>query len=131
MRKLILLLLPVLLFPLTTLSAKDGKAAIEFEKTTHDFGNIAEDGGPVTVEFTFTNTGDAPLVILSASASCGCTKPKYPVRPVKPGDKESIKVTYLPADRPGEFVKDVTVRTNAPKGKKVKLRISGNVIPSK
>lgn len=118
---------------LAALGATAGKPAISFDGTTHDFGTIAEDGGNVSHEFTFTNTGDAPLMIVKASASCGCTRPTYPKKPVDPGKSAKIKVTYVPAGRPGEFNKTVTVKTNA-KGenqKIVKLKISGVVIPKK
>lgn len=96
---------------------------------SHDFGTVRESGGPVRCEFTFTNTGDSPLVIVSAKASCGCTQPKYPTDPIKPGGKGTIRVTYLPQGRPGEFDKAVKVRTNASNGKKITLKISGTVIP--
>ena len=118
---------------LAALAATAGKPAISFDETTHDFGTIAEDGGNVSHEFIFTNTGDAPLMIVKASASCGCTRPTYPKKPVDPGKSAKIKVTYVPAGRPGEFNKTVTVKTNA-KGenqKIVKLKISGVVIPKK
>ena len=105
--------------------------AITFEDTSHDFGTIAEDGGNVTHEFKFTNTGDAPLMIVNASASCGCTRPSYPKKPVAPGKTDKIKVTYVPVGRPGEFVKTVTVKTNVKKQKTIKLKIKGTVVPKK
>ncbi|MDE6402686.1 MAG: DUF1573 domain-containing protein [Muribaculaceae bacterium] len=107
-----------------------GEPAITLESTSHDFGNISEDGGPVSCEFEFTNTGDEPLVIISANASCGCTRPEYPKKPVQPGKKGIIKITYLPAGRPGEFSKTVRVRTNAPRPKRINLNITGVVIPA-
>lgn len=81
------------------------------------------------MEFPFVNDGDTPLVIISATASCGCTQPKYPTEPIKPGKKGVIKVTYLPQGRPGEFDKLIKVRTNAKNGKKVSLKITGVVVP--
>ena len=110
-----------------------GEPAIEFAETVHDFGTIAEDGGSVSCEFPFTNTGDAPLLIVNASASCGCTRPGYPKNPVAPGKSGKIKVTYIPKGRPGEFNKTVTVRTNIKDKdrKKVTLRITGFVSPAK
>ena len=126
------LILSVIALSALALSAKtEGKPAVEFEQTVYDFGTIPEMGGPVSFKFKFTNTGDSPLVILSANAACGCTRPAYPKKPVKPGESGEIKVTYLPENRPGEFVKEVTVKTNAPKSKQLKLTISGNVIPDK
>lgn len=108
---------------------KDGQPQITFAEDTHDFGTIKEDGGNVSYEFTFTNTGDAPLLIVNATASCGCTRPSFPKKPVAPGKSEKIKVTYVPVNRPGEFNKTVTVRTNAKKQKKVTLKIKGFVQP--
>lgn len=106
-----------------------GEPGVEFAVTSHDFGNIPEKGDPVTCEFEFTNTGDEPLVIISANASCGCTKPEIPKKPIKPGKTGKIKVTYLPMGRPGEFNKTVRVRTNAKRPKTISLQISGVVIP--
>lgn len=110
---------------------KKGTPAIAFETTTHDFGNIREDGGPKECEFVFTNTGNAPLVIISATASCGCTRPQFPKEPIKPGKSGKITVTFHPLGHPGEIYKDVKVRTNAPDNKRVKLKLRGAVIPSK
>lgn len=102
---------------------------IKFIETAHDFGNIKETSGPVSHEFRFANTGDTPLVILSATTSCGCTSPAFPKEPVEPGDTAILRVTYNPAGRPGEFNKSITVKTNSSKGAKARLRISGVVIP--
>ncbi len=110
-------------------AAAKSAPAIEFAETEHDFGNIRESAGEVTYVFEFTNTGDAPLVIISATASCGCTRPKYTAEPVRPGEKGHISVTYVPTGRAGEFSKTVKVRTNAPSDKKLSLRISGVVVP--
>lgn len=105
------------------------KAQIKFEKTTFDFGNIHEDGGPVTHEFIFMNEGTDPLKISSAKAECGCTKPEYPKKEIAPGEKGVIKVTYNPLGRPGGFTKVVTVRCTGNPGK-VNLKIRGTVLPS-
>ena len=104
-------------------------AVAAFVEKSHDFGNIKEDGGPVSYEFVFTNEGESPLAIVSATASCGCTMPRYPKAPIAPGKSEKIRVTYLPKGRPGEFNKSVRVRTNDPKNKKITLHISGVVVP--
>jgi len=97
----------------------------------HDFGTIPENGGPVSHEFEILNVGDEPLMIINASASCGCTRPAFPKKPISPGKKDKIKVTYLPAGRPGEFNKTVTVKTNARKSKKITFKIKGFVTPEK
>lgn len=130
---LLVFLLVVLagLASVVTASAKDdAKASIAFKETVHDFGNVREDGGPVSCELEFENTGKGNLVIISATAECGCTMPEFPKQPVAPGKKGKIKVTYNPLGRPGGFDKVVTVKTNGKPGK-VRVKVRGTVIPKK
>lgn len=122
------------LFTLTLISlmafpslAADKGPVMTFVEKAHDFGTIKEAGGPVSHTFEFTNTGNEPLVIINVNASCGCTRPEYSKEPIKPGKKGKIKVTYNPAGRPGEFSKDVKIRTNG--NKRPILKITGTVIP--
>lgn len=138
MKNSVRILIAVLLlgvFGVTAAAAKKdksaGAAAITFAEKKYDFGTISSDGGAATHEFEFQNTGSAPLVIISATASCGCTRPTFPTAPIAPGKRGKIKVTYLPTGQRGEFSKDVKVRTNAPDSKRVVLKISGVVKPSK
>lgn len=104
-----------------------GESQIKFVEAVHDFGKIKEDGGPVSYEFEFVNTGDGNLAILEATAQCGCTRPEYPKNLIAPGKKNKIKVTYNPIGRPGPFEKVVTVKTNG-KPRKARLKITGEVI---
>lgn len=53
------------------------QAQIKFDKLTYDFGNFSESNPVQKCTFTFTNVGDAPLIINQAVASCGCTVPQY------------------------------------------------------
>ena len=110
--------------------ADDKQAEATFATLSHDFGTIQEAKGPVSCTFEFTNTGNKPLLIIDAVASCGCTRPEYPSKPIKPGKKGKIKVTYSPIGRPGAFKKSVKVKTNG-KERTVTLRIEGTVIPKK
>ena len=89
------------------------KAKIEFEKTSHDFGTISETGGPAVYDFVFKNTGDAPLILNSVRASCGCTTPSWSRQPIAPGQTGSVKVSFDPRHRPGRFNKSITVNSNA------------------
>lgn len=104
-----------------------GKADIKFEKTTHNFGTFSEADAKVSYTFTFTNIGDAPLVIHQAVASCGCTVPEYSQEPILPGKKGTVKVTYNGTGRyPGHFKKSITLRTNA-KTEMLRLFIEGDM----
>ena len=111
-----------------SMAASKDKGVISFTETVHDFGTVKESGGPVSVEFPFSNTGKANLVIYEAKAECGCTTPEYPNAPVAPGKTGKIKVTYNPLGRPGAFDKVITVKTNGNPGK-VRLKIRGTVTP--
>lgn len=109
-------------------AAAQSKADIKFEELSYDFGTFPESSPVVTHEFTFTNVGDAPLVIHQAVASCGCTVPEYTQEPILPGGKGSIKVTYNGTGRyPGHFKKSVTVRTNG-KTELLRLYVQGDMI---
>jgi hypothetical protein len=127
MKKTLFLLM--LLFIGVTYASAQKQAEITFDKTTHDFGTFSEDSPKVRCEFSFTNTGNAPLVINQAVASCGCTIPDYTKEPIMPGKKGTIMVTYNGAGKyPGEFRKSITVRSNA-KVELVRLYIKGEMTP--
>lgn len=102
-----------------------GKAVFTWAHTTHDFGKVKLNN-PVTNEFSFTNTGDAHLVILTAKASCGCTVTEYTKIPIEPGAKGFVKATYNAATL-GVFSKTVTINANTEEGM-VQLTIKGEVI---
>lgn len=89
--------------------ATDG-AQMEFQETTIDYGTIEQGSDPYRF-FSFTNTGNAPLVITNAKGSCGCTVPTYPKEPILPGTDGEIKVRY-DTNRVGPFTKRVTLTTN-------------------
>lgn len=108
--------------------ADEKQAEATFEVKSHDFGTIKEANGPVSCNFEFTNTGDKPLLIIDATASCGCTRPEYPSKPIKPGKKGKIKVTFSPIGRPGAFKKTVKIKTNG-KERTTTLIIKGTVVP--
>lgn len=107
------------------------QAEIKFDKTIHNFGTFSESSPVVSCVFTYTNTGDKPLVVNQATAACGCTVPEYTKSPVKPGEKGEIKVTYNGTGKfPGHFKKSITVRTNG-KVEMTRLYIEGDMEEAK
>ena len=103
------------------------QAEIKFDKLVHDFGKFSESAPVVSTTFSFTNTGDQPLVINQAVASCGCTVPEYTKEPIQPGKKGELKVTYNGTGKfPGHFKKSITVRTNG-KVEMTRLYIEGTM----
>ncbi len=102
-----------------------GTAVLTFQKPDHDFGKVGA-GEKVGCIFSYTNTGDADLVITSASASCGCTVPKYDRKPVSPGGTGTIEVVFDTSGREGMQTKTVVVQSNA-ENNLVILRIIADV----
>lgn len=88
------------------------KTTIEFTETNHKFGTIKE-GEVVKYSFHFKNTGTHPLVISKAVASCGCTVPSYPKKPVPPGGEGDVTVEFNSANREGHQQKNVMIYSNA------------------
>ncbi len=101
---------------------------LRFEEQKWHFGDIKEDGGNAEHSFIFTNTTSKPVVILDVTSGCGCTTPKYSRKPVMPGQKGEVVVSFDPMNRPGRFSKGVEVQTSA-SAEAYNLIVEGNVIP--
>ena len=118
------------IFAVTTIMAQPA-AEIKFDKLTHNFGTFSESTPVQKCTFTFTNTGNAPLVINQAVASCGCTVPEYTKSPVAPGQTGKITITYNGKGKfPGHFKKSITIRTNAATSM-VRLYVEGDMLEAK
>ena len=116
-----------LVLGVTTVAAQ---AVITFKTTEHNFGKFNENKEQTYV-FKFKNTGDKPLVIEQAVASCGRTVPTYTQAPIAPGKSGEIKVVYNGKGKyAGEFKKLITIRSNA-SNELVRLYIMGNMEAAK
>ena len=114
----------------TVLDAADSTSAlpvISFETTEYDFGTIDE-GKVVEYTYRFTNTGNSPLVINKAMASCGCTVPEWPKEPIAAGKSGVISVKFNTTNRVNSQTKYITISANT-KPETIRLKLSGNVIP--
>ncbi len=96
---------------------------LTFDMVTIDYGTIQKNADPVR-RFTFKNTGDTPLLITDAKASCGCTVPKFPTEAIASGATSEIEVRY-DTKRVGLINKSITITSNA--GEPVVLHITGEV----
>lgn len=102
--------------------------AFKFEEDFHDFGTINE-GDVVKHTFTFTNTGDAPLIIQNAQGSCGCTVPTWPKEPIPVGGTGEIVAEFNSKGKPNVQNKTVTITANT-WPKQTRLRIKAEVTPA-
>lgn len=90
----------------------NAQTTVKFYMTDHDFGTYAERESK-TCSFVFRNEGSNPLVISRAEADCGCTTVAFPKRPIAPGKKDSLIITYDGNGfTPGAYRKWITVQTN-------------------
>lgn len=93
------------------LSETRTKTGMSFANSNHNFGTIQQDSKNTKI-FTFTNTGSEPLIIEAAKGSCGCTVPKFPKEPIKPGETGEIEVVYSPGKQQGSQTKTITITAN-------------------
>lgn len=106
----------------------EGGAHLRMESATHDFGDVLRKGGDLVREFTFTNDGTAPLVVVRVVTSCSCLKASYSKRPVPPGASGVIRITYEPhKSEPGVFNKVIQVFSNSTGGREL-ITVQGNSI---
>ncbi len=113
----------IVCFMVITINAQEFK----FEKEIINYGKVSK-GTNKTKIFEFTNIGDAPLHIKQVISTCGCAVPKKPEKPIMPGKKGTIEVSY-DTNRVGGFSKMFTIISNA-KIKRKQLKIKGYVKPS-
>ena len=85
--------------------------AIEYDKTTFDFGTIKE-GEKVSHTYHVKNTGDAPLIIQNAQPSCGCTVPEWTKTPIPAGGTGFVKAEFDSKGKQGVQDKIITVTAN-------------------
>ena len=103
------------------------KSAMAFENIEFDFGTINE-GEIIEHTFAFTNTSNVPLIIEKATASCGCTVPKWPKDPIPPGGTGEIDVRFDTKNKPNQQIKTITISANTEPAI-TRLRIKGFVTP--
>lgn len=101
-------------------------ARISFCDSIHDFGTFSA-GNPLQKHtFTFTNRGDATVVLLSVVPSCQCTSVEYTRNAVRPGETGSVTVIFDGTKAsPGYFNKSVRIRINSPET--YTLRVEGRM----
>ena len=107
----------------------EGLTTIEYMESSFDFGNVRYPSDNQHT-FKFKNTGNAPLLIESATASCGCTIPNKPEEAIMPGEIGELDVIFRPKEgQQGQVVvKKITVVANTAESKQTYLEITANVM---
>lgn len=102
-------------------------AEFSFLDRNHDFMDVDE-GVVLEHDFSFTNVGDAPLVISEFKVACACTKIVFPEEPVLPNQKGSIHLTFDTKGKYGFQSRKIEIISNA---KKLKLSFRVYVVRHK
>jgi len=100
---------------------------VSFDKTEHDFGQIMN-GTPVETTFSYTNTGNSPLVVTNIKSTCGCTVPQgWSKEPLMPGESGQFSVNFN-GKGANKISKTITLTTNTEKGNE-QVKISAFIVP--
>ena len=108
-----LFLLPLLLVATAFFSFRvSNPATMSFSETKYNFGFIHQ-GDVVEHDFTFTNTGDDPILISDAEVTCKCTSTDFPKQPILKGETGTIKVTFHSENAIDRQERTVVVKSSA------------------
>ncbi|WP_417942029.1 DUF1573 domain-containing protein [Flavobacterium sp. RS13.1] len=116
----------IVLFGVAGYAQNGPKIEFSAPDNTIDYGKISKNDNAVR-SFEFTNTGNAPLLIIDAQSTLSSIIVTKPSGAIQPGKKGKIDVKYNMAT--GPIRKTITVETNAvnyPDGR-VALKIKGEV----
>ncbi len=106
-------------------SKADNLPVFNFKEETHDFGRVTQ-GERLAYYFKFTNTGKSDLLISSANVTCGCTVPKFPKEPIKPGAEGVIEIVFNTEGKSGFQDKSIKLIANTQPNTKV-LHIKADI----
>ena len=102
-----------------------GMAPLKWKSTSIDLGEV-EKNVVQDLSFEFTNMSEAPIRILEAKGSCGCTNVKFPSTEIKAGETASITANFRSGIE-GAFRKNIRIRTSASQGYTY-LQFKGEVV---
>lgn len=89
---------------------RNSQTIMGLDKMEHDFGSVKIQSENHCT-FVVTNKGSKPLIIQDVKASCGCTTPVKPEKPIPPGKSDKIEVGFKP-NSTGDVEKTVTITAN-------------------
>lgn len=102
--------------------------AFEFVTMVHDWGAISDEES-VKASFSFKNTSDKVVKIISTKTSCGCSVAEATRKVLEPGQESSIEVTYNPKGKRGLELKTITLETDYAAQPNVELHLKALVRP--
>ncbi len=98
---------------------------IHLPETEVHLGDAVQ-GDTASGHFIIENHGTSPLEILDIKPSCGCTVAELEKPTIQPGEKISVKVDVDTEGKSGPFRKVITIKSDSPKRKEIKLYVYVN-----
>ncbi len=99
---------------------------LKFKEDSWNFGKV-DQGKVVTHVFSFTNQGDAPLVIKGVRSTCGCTAAIASQDKIAPGESGKIEVKLNTRGFEGRLNKYVFIDSNDPEQPQVRLTVTATI----
>lgn len=102
------------------------KVVVDHEQ--YNFGTMDVDA-EAKHDFTFTNRGQAPLVLSAGDTSCGCTLSEIEGgrMEIAPGESNVVTVKWTANKGEGPFTQTATIETNDPIRPRMILTVSGRI----
>lgn len=88
---------------------------VQWMDTVIHLGKVIE-GDSIPVIFRFRNTGNHRLIVSGVAASCGCTLPQKPEKPIEAGKEGFIKAYFRTKGNLGYQRKKLLVYMNTEQG---------------
>lgn len=109
---------PLILLLTAALGAASSPTFADLQWQSHEFSEVASpESTQAVARYTFRNTGQKPVEIVSVSSSCGCTVAKPDKTLYQPGEAGQIEATFVLGSRTGDQRKTITVRSREDQGK--------------
>ena len=92
----------------------NAQAKIKLKSKKHQFDKCQE-GDQLACDFTFTNSGDEPVIISHYEVECTCTRVDFPKEPIMPGEQGTIHVDFDSTGKMGWQYRTILLYNNSPK----------------
>lgn len=114
------------LFLLSTGVVLAGQPQISVTRGLMEIASVKA-GKEAEVRYTFSNLGDAPLVISDVKTTCGCTVAELSAKTIPPGGDGYVRVVFHAEKRRELTQKYIYLYTNDPNRPKVQLTLQAQV----
>ncbi|MHB8260845.1 MAG: DUF1573 domain-containing protein [Bacteroidia bacterium] len=118
--------LKLLLFFILFAQTIFGQPQLKLKEAKQNFGFVKK-GTQVKLIYSFTNTGNEPLLITDAKAECSCTKVTFPAAPIPAGKSGIIEVLFDTSPTYDRQDRTVEISSNDSKSPH-KIRFKGVVL---